>query len=199
MDNLLIREFARLRSERGLSVGQAAKLLGITEEELIRYELKRSPLSYDFVMKAAALFGNDKFSGLANVFTQGSFGSKIPLVSEFDLINDCDSNLRLYYEIPEVEDYVGEGMFALRYNGIDVPELGILNGCTMIFANCKSVDRDGVYVVISRDKLRYKKADFIPDTGEIRLTPLDGLRRIPQIFKKVSARGRMVCAINVYR
>lgn len=198
MRNLFIREFINIRKERGLTTGQAAEMLGISESELIRYESNKSPLSFDFIIKATSFVGKEEFSGLANVFVQGNFGSKIPLVSEGDLINDEDTSVRFYYEVPDVEHYVKDGMFALRYTGADVPELGVLSGCTMIFVNCTSVDRDGVYAVISRDKLRYKKAELIPETNEIRLTPLDGTRRIPKRFKKVSARGRMVCAINTF-
>lgn len=199
MNNLFMREFINVRKERGLTIGQAAEMLGIPESELVRYELNKSPLSVDFILKAISFVDKEEFSGLANVLVQGNFGSKIPLVSEYDLINDRDTSLHIYYEIPDIEHYVQDGMFALRYDGANIPELGVVNGCAMIFVNCTSVDRDGVYAIISRDKLRYKMAELIPETDEIRLTPLDGTRRIPKRFKKVSARGRMVCAINTYK
>lgn len=199
MNNLLIQEFIRIRKERGLSLHQVSQIIGVSEKQLIMYENNELPMSFEFMMKVLQFAGGDILSSLANVFTQGNFGCKIPLVSEEDVINDEDKSVEFYYELPDIEDYAKDGMFAIEYDGDDIPEYGILSGCKMIFVNCKSVDRDGVYAIISRDKLRYKKAEIISDTGEIRLTPLDGARRLPKRFKKVSARGRMICAVNTYK
>ena len=88
-------------------------------------------------------------------------------------------------------------MFALAYTGDDIPEKGILNGAVLVFVQCDKITRDGVYAVASRGALKFKNAEIVDD-NIIKLTPMDGKRRIPTRVKSASARGRLVCCINTY-
>ena len=40
-----------------------------------------------------------------NIFVQSDFGNKIPLLTEYDFINDCDYHVIHYYELPQLKKY----------------------------------------------------------------------------------------------
>lgn len=193
-----LSEFIRVRKERNLTVEDVAKILEINADALKKYESGTVAPSVSFILKAEKfmqLFAmNNNFE---NIFTQGYFGSKIPLLTEYDLINDCSDRVIYYFELPHLEKYGENNLFALRYTGGDVPEKGILHDSILVFVQCTKVDRDGIYAIVKRDTLSIKSASL--ENGEIRLEPLDGKKRTPNFYKTSKARGRLVSCINNYK
>lgn len=151
-----------------------------------KYVTKKAP-------KASEIAVNDS---LESLFIQGQFGDKIPLVTESDITSGYDGNIEGFYELPDLKKYGNDRLFALRYRGEEIPEMGVRSNSVLVFTLCRHVDRDGVYAVSARNSLSLRRA-MITDDG-IRMVPLDGRRRMPQYFSRVSAIGRMVCCINTY-
>ena len=195
--DIFLSKFIRMRKERNLSEEDVAKIIDINADAIRKYESGICAPSVDFVIKAEEFMrisahGNN----FENIFTQGYFGSKIPLLTEYDLINDCDDRVIYYFELPHLEKYGENNLFALRYTGDDIPENGILTNSVLVFVNCEKVDRDGIYAIIKRDVLSIKSATI--ENGVIRLETVDGKKRAPNFYKSVTARGRLVCCINNY-
>lgn len=193
-----IDKFICARKKRNLTLEETADILGISAFALEKYESGVAAPSISFVSKAEKFLNiNIKGDNLENIFTQGYFGSRIPLLTEYDLINDCDYHVIYYFELPHLEKYGENNLFALRYMGEDIPEKGILHDSILVFVRCNKVTCDGIYAIVSRDALRFKQAEL--SEGEIKMTPLDSKRRIPKNFKTVSAKGRLVSCINTYK
>lgn len=193
-----IDEFIRIRKQRNMSLEDVSQIMGISADAIRSYESGFSIPSLDFISKAKEIMGiSTSADTLENTFVQGSFGRKIPLLTEYELINDCSERVMYYFELPHLEKYGESNMFALRYTGDDVPDKGILNNAILVFTRCEKVDRDGVYAIVKRDKLSIKTATF--SDGKIRLELLDGKKRTPNFYKTVNARGRMVSCINTYK
>ncbi|MBQ6998767.1 MAG: helix-turn-helix transcriptional regulator [Clostridia bacterium] len=192
-----LSKFIRMRKERNMSVEDVAQVIGISADAIRKYESGFSVPSVEFVLGAEEFMQTSALSNnLENTFTQGHFGSKIPLLTEYDLINDCSDRVIYYLEIPHLEKYGKNNLFALRYTGADVPDKGILHNSTLIFVRCEKVDRDGIYAIVKRETLSIKSATL--KNGEIRLEVLDGKRRAPNFYKTSKASGRLVCCINDY-
>ncbi len=188
----------RARKKRGLTVEEAAKAMNMSASALRRYEEGRAAPSQAFIDKATKFLCTPASEDhLESLFAQGQFGNKIPLVTEADLMSDCENHIVSYYELPDLAEYGQNNLFALRYTGESVPEKGISENSILVFTRCKRVDRDGVYAVASRNTLKLKQAQL--SEGRIKLTPLDNKKRLPQYFTTVSAKGRLVCCINTYK
>lgn len=191
-------KFIDFRKEHNLSIEEAAAITGVSTTSLSMYESGMMAPSIGFIEKAEKIIGfSTGDTNFQNIFTQGYFGSKIPLLTEYDLVNDCDYHVIYYYELPQLEKYGENNLFALMYVGDDIPEKGILNGAVLVFVKCSKITSDGVYAVVSRGALKFKNAEIV-DSNVIKLTPLDGKRRIPTRVKSSSANGRLVCCINTY-
>ena len=198
MVEMFAHEIKRIRLNRGLSVKEMSDVLGVSEKERSCYESGEDIPTIEFVAEFMRHFNNNKVSGLTNEFVQPKFSTKIPFVSEKHVDGVVDK-MDLFYEIPDTDYCAGEGLFAMRYCGDDIPEWGVLSGSTIIFVNCHHIGQDGVYAVMSRGCIKIKKAEVINSNGEVRVTPLDGANRIPKTFKNLAVKGRMVCCINNYR
>ena len=141
-----------------------------------------------------AFLQNISIDSFENTFTQGLVGNKIPLYSEYDFVNEDFDKVLSYMELPHLEHYGAKNLFALRYMGEDVLEEGIKHDSILIFTECEKIDRDGIYAVVSRFSMQFKKALF--KNKEIYITPLDNKKRFPKISKTAKANGRLVCVIN---
>lgn len=159
-------------------------------------ELKDIIRKYNISNEDVSKIRSAQISNLENVFVQGLVGSKIPLFTEYDFINHFDHRVVYYFELPHLEKYGAENLFALRYTGDDVLQKGIMHDSILIFKKCTRITKDGVYAVVSRNSLKFKRAELLDD--KIHITPLDGKRRIPKLCKSASAVGRLVCCINNY-
>lgn len=170
--------------------------MDLLQEKLIKI-MKEQNYSSDEILKYSSIFKKViKSSNLENVFVQGGIECKIPLFTEYDLINDIDHRVIYYFELPHLESHGAENLFALEYKGESIPEHCIHKNSVLIFKRCEKVTSDGVYAVASRDSLKYKKAEITKDG--IRITPLDNKKHLPQIRKTVSALGKMIASINNY-
>lgn len=158
------------------------KELGYSEDEILKY--------------ASVLKEIIKGSNLENVFVQGGIECKIPLLTEYDLINDIDHRALYYFELPHLEHYGAENLFSMVYTGESIPEYCIHKNSILIFKRCEKVTEDGVYAILSRDTVKFSKAEISGDS--IRITPLDNKRHLPKIRKTVSALGKMISSINNY-
>lgn len=193
-----VDRFISVRKERNLTVEEAAAILDVSAKTLSMYESGVAVPTLGFAEKAEKFIGSFvEVTSFQNIFVQSDFGNKIPLLTEYDFINDCDYHVIHYYELPQLKKYEDKNLFALKYSGTDIPEKGILNDSILVFVQCDRIRCDGVYAVASRGALKFKQAEVL-DTKEIRITPLDGKRRIPSRCKSASARGRLVCCINTY-
>lgn len=197
MKDPIIEEYIRIKNQRGLSTQGMADILGINADALEKYESGMVLPSYNFVKKVREhLKIHAADSGFENIVTQGCFGNIIPLITEYDLITNCDNHVVFYMELPQLNEYKDK-LFAMCYKGESVPEYGILPESVLVFTWCDNIDRDGVYAVVSRGALKFKKARL--SDGMINVTPLDGKRHLPNRFKSASAKGRLVCCVNTYK
>lgn len=195
--DIFLNKFTRMREKRNMSVEDVSQIIGISADAIRKYESGLSAPSVEFVLKVEEFMQTSALSNnLENIFTQGYFGSKIPLLTEYDLINDCSDRVIYYFELPHLEKYGANNLFALRYTGVDVPDKGILHNSILVFVRCEKVDRDGIYAIVKREALSIKSATL--KNGEIRLEVLDGKKRAPNFYKTSKASGRLVCCINNY-
>ncbi len=195
--DIFLNKFIRMREKRNMSVEDVSQIIGISADAIRKYESGLSAPSVEFVLKVEEFMQTSALSNnLENIFTQGYFGSKIPLLTEYDLINDCSDRVIYYFELPHLEKYGANNLFALRYTGVDVPDKGILHNSILVFVRCEKVDRDGIYAIVKREALSIKSATL--KNGEIRLEVLDGKKRAPNFYKTSKASGRLVCCINNY-
>lgn len=197
-DELLIKKFRKLRLERSLTEEDLAKKLGVSVETIEEFEKGTLVPSLKFLEKAEEFFGFDvaDTTSFESIFTQGYFGTKVPLLKPEDLIADSSNRVVYYFELPHLSKYGEDNLFALRYTGNNVTSKGILHDSIMVFVRCEKIDRDGVYVVIKRGCLTIKDATII--NGEINTINLTSGRPFPSRAKSSIAAGRMVCCINNY-
>ncbi len=192
-----ISEFIRARRERGITAEQAAEIMGIDTDALRKYESGAVSASVSFMERAEKFMGGFKAeSNLENIFTQGYFGSKIPLLTEHDFINDCENHVIYYMELPQLEHYGNDNLFALRYTGDNVPDMGILKNSVLVFVLCDKMKDEGVYAVVKRDKLKLEEMRYVD--GQMRISELNGKKNRPRFAKSATARGKLVCCVNTY-
>ena len=198
MDNTFSRIINELVSNQGISYDEIAATLGCSAEDLLEYEKGISLPPVEFIKRAEEKYGNvlSDIDGWETVFVQGFFGPKIPLFIPEDLLSDNYNRIKSYFELPNLRQFGENSLFALNYEGDDVPEHGIKKGSILIFYKCDEVDQEGVYAVSSRGKLTFKDVTIAGD--KYRISTLDGKRRLPVFCKSASALGRLVSCINNY-
>lgn len=177
---------------------ELADTLGCSEDDICEYEKGTFVPPAELIRKAETAYGNI-FSDDDNwktVFVQGFFGPKIPLFIPEDLINDNYNRIQCYFELPNLRHFGENCLFALNYDGDNVPDKGILKGSILVFYKCDEVDREGIYVVSNRGKLTFKEVTVSDD--KYRIATLDGKRRLPVFRKTAKALGRLVSCVNNY-
>jgi len=195
MNDIFVKKFRASRIALGKTIEEMAQCLGVDSETILKYEEGVIAPSLKFIEKAEEFFNiSANEEGFQNIFTQGYFGTKVPLLSDEDLINDCANHVIYYFELPHLSKYGENNLFALRYKGNDILDKGILHDSILVFYRCDKIDRDGIYAVIKRKSLSIKEATLTDDY--IRIVPLDSKRRFPSKQKSSVASGRLVCCIN---
>ena len=196
IDNLFPEKFRRLRIEKNLTEEELAEKLGVDVVSIKEFENGTFVPSLNFFEKAEAFFGfsDDDFVSFNNIFTQGYFGTKVPLLREEDLISDNSNRIIYYFELPHLSKYGEDNLFALRYLGKNQPKIGIMHDSILVFVRCDKIDRDGIYAVIKRKALSIRSATIT--NGKIRMVYLSTPKELSTTAKSSIAAGRLVCCIN---
>lgn len=196
MSDKFIENLAKYIYDNNLTTKDIADILGFDEREVELYLKQEVVPSFKFINEVQLKFNIDaeEKNSFENIFVQGYFGYKTPLLNDEDFIKDNVNRVIAYYEIPHLNKFGDNNLFALRYTGNNIVDKGIFHDSILIFHHCTQIDRDGIYVVVKRGRLGIKEAVFT-EHG-IRMTPLDSVKRIPVMQKTSVASGRLVCCIN---
>lgn len=195
-DNLLAEKFRSLRIGKNLTEEELAEKLGVDVVTITEFENGTLVPSLNFFEKAEAFFDfkDDGFVSFNNIFTQGYFGTKVPLLRDEDLVADNSNRVIYYFELPHLSKYGEDNLFALRYLGKNQPKIGIMHDSILVFVRCSKIDRDGIYAVIKRKSLSIRSATIT--NGKIRMVNLSTPKELSTMAKSSVAAGRLVCCIN---
>ncbi len=196
MRDKFIENLSKYISDNNLDLKDVADALNIDEIELRLYLNEDVVPSFKFISEAQRKFEIDiqDINNFENIFVQGYFGTKIPLLINEDFEKDNLNKVVAYYEIPHLNKLGENTLFALRYTGNNIIDKGIFHDSILIFQHCTEIDRNGIYAVVKRGRLCIKEAE-LTEHG-IRITPLDSVKRISVTQKTSVASGRLVSCIN---
>lgn len=197
MKDLFIKKLNEKIINEKLNMADVAAKLNVDVKTLESYLNGMCVPGFEFILKARRIYDiNDENDFLSNIFTQGYFGTKIPLLTKEDFANDCTNRVIAYYEIPHLNKYGENNLFALKYTGNNIEDKGIMHDSILIFHQCTSIEQSGIYAVVKRGALSIKEAT-VTDRG-LRIVNLEARKRLPVTQKTSVASGRLVCCINNY-